>query len=310
MISPPKPHPLKALLRQRLPKRPAVTSACGLKFSEGVLICADTEMSYGGELKAQGIKIFPYEFDSNGGSRAIFAYSGATHYAKMLIQQCEYVLQRQLPDKMTRQGMLDTIKDELCKFHHEHIYKHPQYQMIGGPDFWLVVALWSPTDGLGVYESSDDAIVEVTDSDMYAAIGAGAMLARYLLHSLMMHAYLKVADIATVATFVLAEVKAWIQGCGGGSELVILKNDGELSGIGWFDISHIDPFSEVFQQSMKQLFLRACDLEAPDGEITEHIQMLATQIDGLRNRFRTESEKNSGARALMKALTTRKVTKH
>ena len=75
-------------------------------------------------------------------------------------------------------------------------------------------------------------------------------------------------------------------------------------------ISHIDPFSEVFQQSMKQLFLRACDLEAPDGEITEHIQMLATQIDGLRNRFRTESEKNSGARALMKALTTRKVTKH
>lgn len=287
-----------------------MTIACGLRFSEGVLICADTEMSYGGELKAQATKIFIYEFESNGGSRAIFTYSGAAHYAKMMIQECEYILQRQPPEKMTRQGMLDTIKNELYKFQHKHIYKHPQYQMIGGPDFWLTVALWSPSDGLAVYESSDDAIVEVTDSDMYACIGAGATLARYLLHSLMMHPYLKVADIATVATFVLAEVKAWIQGCGGGSELVVIRNDGELSGVGWFDISHIDPFSEVFQRSIKQLFVKACDLEEPDEEITEQIKALGMQIDGLRNHFRTENEKNSGMRTLMKALATRKVTKH
>jgi 20S proteasome alpha/beta subunit len=287
-----------------------LTIACGLKFAEGVLVCADTEMSYGGELKARATKIFAYEFESNGGSKAIFTYSGAAHYAKMLIQQCEYILQQQPPERMARQGMLNIIQNELYKFHHKHIYKHPQYQMVGGPDFWLVLALWSPTDGLAIYESSDEAIVEVTDSDMYACIGAGATLARYLLHSLMMHPYLKLADVSTIGTFVLAEVKAWIQGCGGGSELIAIRKDGDLSGIGWFDISHVDPFSEVFQQSMKQLFLRACDLEERDEEITQHMNALAMQIDSLRNHLRTENRRNLGLRDLVDALTKRKVTKH
>jgi len=109
---------------------------------------------------------------------------------------------------------------------------------------------------------------------------------------------------------VLAEVKTWVPGCGGGSELIVIRKDGELSGIGWFDISHIDPFSELFQQSMKQLFLRACDLEEPDKNITEHIETLAMQIDGLRNHLKTENQRNAGLRDLMKALQQRKITKH
>ena len=294
-----------------VPEEPAMTIACGLKFSEGVLVCADTEMTYGGELKARASKIFAYEFESNGGSRAVFTYSGAAHYAKMAIQECERVLSQRPDEEMTRLGMLNTVGNHLYEFHHRHIYPHPFSHTVGGPDFSLIVALWSRHDGLGLYETSDEAIVEVVDDDMHACTGAGETLARYLLHSVMMHPHLSLVDISTVATFVLAEVKSWVPGCGGGSELLCFGKKGELSGVGWFDISHVDPFSQAFQQSMKQLFLRACDLEQSDEEIAEHISMLSMQIEALRNHCKSEHQREGGSlRNLTKALTERKVKKH
>ena len=288
-----------------------MTIACGLKFSKGVLVSADTEMTYGGKLKDRASKIFAYEFGSNGGGRAVFTYSGAAHYAKMAIQECERVLRQKPEEEMTGMGMLNAVGNHLYEFHHRHIYKHPFYQAIGGPDFSLILSLWSRHDGLGLYETSGDAMIEVVDDDMYACTGAGETLARYLLHSLMMHPHHSLVDISTIATFVLAEVKSWVPGCGGGSELISFGKEGELSGVGWFDISHVDPFSQAFQQSMKQLFLRACDLEQPDKEIAEHIGMLSMQIEALRNHCKSEHQREGGSlRNLTKALTDRKVKKH
>ena len=141
-----------------------MTIACGLKFSEGVLVSADTEMTYGGELKDRASKIFAYEFESNGGGRAVFTYSGAAHYAKMAIQECERVLRQKPEEEMTRLGMLNAVGNHLYEFHHRHIYKHPFYQAIGGPDFSLILSLWSRHDGLGLYETSGDAMIEVVDA--------------------------------------------------------------------------------------------------------------------------------------------------
>jgi hypothetical protein len=62
---------------------------------------------------------------------------------------------------------------------------------------------------------------------------------------------------------------------------------------------------------MKQLFLRACDLEQSDEEIAEHISMLSMQIEALRNHCKSEHQREGGSlRNLTKALTERKVKKH
>ena len=238
-----------------------MTIACGLKFSEGVLVSADTEMTYGGELKDRASKIFAYEFESNGGGRAVFTYSGAAHYAKMAIQECERVLRQKPEEEMTRLGMLNAVGNHLYEFHHRHI-PAPFYQAIGGPDFSLILSLWSRRDGLGLYETSGDAMIEVVDDDMYACTGAGETLARYLLHSLMMRPHHSLVDIRTDQQHSYsATVKSWVPGCGGGSGVDILWQKKATGGIGWIRYVHVNPLSQAFQQSMKQLFLRACNLE-------------------------------------------------
>jgi hypothetical protein len=67
--------------------------------------------------------------------------------------------------------------------------------MPGGPDFWLIVGIWSPKDSLGLYETADAVVTEVSDGDKFAMTGIGATLGRYLAKPMMLHSGYSMSDI-------------------------------------------------------------------------------------------------------------------
>ena len=77
------PKPPKPL---RLPRRKALTIAAGFNFADGVMLCADTEMTVEGLAKYHEQKIFPIDFGGKqSGPTAAFAITGLAGQAKRAI---------------------------------------------------------------------------------------------------------------------------------------------------------------------------------------------------------------------------------
>lgn len=293
-----------------LAERNRVTIAAGFKFSGGTLLCADTEITHGWELKTVGSKILPVHFASNGGSKAAFTFSGTVAYAKMFIQQCIRNLAARDSASMGRQEIVETIAEQLHNFRAKHIYRHPLYVSSGAPEFDLIFAVWSPHEGSGLYETADAAVVETTNKDMYALSGAGSVLAKYVVSMLVHHPFLKLHDITTTATYMLGEVKRWVPSCGGHSELLVLDEDGHMSNVAGFDISHVVAFGEEFHSSFWGLFLEACDPSTTDHDMAKRFDMFKIVIDAMRDqRKRDMEEPRPEMRKLIKALSERKTQK-
>src|SRR5690242_15446901 len=72
------PRPLKGRVHQQ---GKAVTIAAGFRFADGVLLCADTQITYEGIAKVSGTKILPFEFKRSG-VKVVFTFSGDVSYAK------------------------------------------------------------------------------------------------------------------------------------------------------------------------------------------------------------------------------------
>lgn len=103
-----------------------MTIAAGFRFAEGILVCADTEISYGAELKTRGSKVFPYSFKKSD-NRLIFTFSGDVAYSKMCIQTMARAVAALAPNRWSVTGVYDALKEELFKFHDKYIFKHPRH---------------------------------------------------------------------------------------------------------------------------------------------------------------------------------------
>lgn len=281
-----------------------MTIAAGLRFDDGVLLCADSEITYGAELKGPGSKIRAAHFKSSGGSKATFAYSGSVQHAKMAIQQCTQSLAKNPPEKMGRADMTRVIAEQLEDFHQRHIFKHPLYQQIGGPDFSLIVGLWSSGEGLGMYDTVDAAIAEVDVRESFSCRGTGAILGTYLMDHILAHPKLKLNDAVTVAVYTLSEVKKWVPGCGRSSEILVVGKDGFISDTGRVDISHVEDEFENFAQHFKFLLMDSCDLDTPDEKVRERIEMLWATIEAIRAGQRRKDESRASLTRLYALMNT------
>jgi 20S proteasome alpha/beta subunit len=101
-----------------------VTIAAGFRFADGVLLCADTQITYQGIAKVSGTKILPFEFKSNG-LKVVFSFSGNVSYAKRGIQQCVRKIAKLQAPNISREDVENAISDSLNDYFQKLIYKHP-----------------------------------------------------------------------------------------------------------------------------------------------------------------------------------------
>jgi hypothetical protein len=112
------------------------------------------------------------------------------------------------PDKWGVGAVYDALRGELYKFHEQYIFKHPRYPYGDAPQVNLIVGTWCAEEKrLNLYESSEAALVEVSDIEQLAITGAGSAICRYIARPLIPGQYMALADVLTIAVYSLREPK-------------------------------------------------------------------------------------------------------
>src|SRR5579862_7664784 len=223
----------------------ALTVAAGFRFADGLLLCADSEITHGAELKTRGSKIFPFNL-KHSGNKCVFTFSGDVALSRLCIQKIARALADDPPGQRTLSKMFDTAVENLYQFHHKHIYKHPRYGYADAPSVNLIAGMWSATDRqIGLYQSSEEALFEIADIEAMAVTGVGGNFASYIARPLVTHGNMGLADLVTIAMYALREAKDNVPGCGKSTELITISNDGEIGNMGWLHSSDVEAVADA-----------------------------------------------------------------
>jgi len=259
-----------------------MTIAAGFRFSDGILLCADTQHTYPGAMKLHASKIVRASFAAQGGTLMAAAISGNVPYAHMAVSHCERAILKKAPVQMNSVELVLAVEDALEDFHQRHVYGHPGFQRAGGPDFQLLVALWPHADkNLTLLVSNDSAVTQVID---YECVGSGSFLAHYLIPTIFRHSKMGLKDTVNIAVHVLRETKDYVDTCGGGSEFIVITKDGKFSPPGYMQISSGESLSRVYREAMRRLYVYAADLDRDKGELRKEFDDAYDFIESYRKR--------------------------
>src|SRR5579864_2414280 len=124
-----------------------MTIAAGFRFADGLLLCADTQITHASYMKLSNSKIIPINFASNGGSKAVFAITGSVPYCHMAVEHCRRELASNQPEKMSSSEMMMSIEEALEGFCQDHLWKHPQFER-GEINVQMLIGTWSHVDNM------------------------------------------------------------------------------------------------------------------------------------------------------------------
>lgn len=236
-----------------------MTIAAGFRFDSGILLCADTQ--YSAAHKTEGTKIFPISY---GAARFIIALTGREAYARRAIEQIQRELQDVGIDELTKDNLQDAIERALLVIFEANVFPHPHYGTADSPEFQLVIAMYSPIDGLFLIKTEEGVAFTIDDK---VCGGSGAYLGDYLNKRLYSAPNRPLNDAVALATYVLYEVKGHDIHCGGTSEFAILWNSGEASSVQSAKIALNEDYAASFDEFSKKIFYDVADLEKTDDEI-------------------------------------------
>jgi 20S proteasome alpha/beta subunit len=232
----PRPRPLKQYPRKRM------TIAVGLLCDEGVLLCADTEQtSY---LKTIGTKLFDIEADVG---KVSFALSGDVHMAVSAIQDCEHRLKR-ISDLKT--SISEVVERLLANYYAGHVLKLPKDER-NAADYSFVVGTWSATEGARLHVTHKTAMhPSVIGSE---CVGAGCDLGQYLIRPYYFGPATKLADALLAAVSAVGRVKENVSYCGGQTQAVLMRKDGDVRQIDLFEVRQIEEYSKDYESRCRTL---------------------------------------------------------
>lgn len=259
-----------------------MTIAAGFRFSDGVLVCADTQITTPGYMKQSASKIVPISFDSNGGSKALFAITGSVPFAHMAIEHCRRSIAAHIPEQMSTADIMISIEDTLQGFFEDHLFKHPHYQG-GNITVEMIIAVWSHIDkNLTLLAARENAVTIVRD---YECLGAGQFLTNYLLPSIFRHSGMNQSDTVHIALHVLRETKNYVDACGGGTEIVVLRKDGTFAMAEPIEYLSGEQVSEAYAEAIKRLFVVSADMETTEDDLHREFETALLIVQGTRRKL-------------------------
>jgi 20S proteasome alpha/beta subunit len=271
-------------IRERKPQPPRqrMTIAAGFRFHDGLLLCADTQITTPGYMKQAASKIVPISFVSNGGSKALFAITGSVPFAHMAIEHCRRSLANLPPEQMTTADMMIALEDTIQGFCDDHLFRHPHHER-GLLTVEMLVAIWSHLDkNLTMLAARENAVNIVHD---YECLGAGQFLTNYLIPKIFRHSSMGLADTVHIALHVLRETKNYVDSCGGGSEIIVLRKDGTFGMPDAIDFASGEQISQAFDDAMRRVFVQASDINTTEKHLREEFEMAFTIVQLARQQL-------------------------
>jgi hypothetical protein len=240
-----------------------LTIAAGFPFTDGVLVCADTEVTDSVQ-KFQSSKLMTFTIGGTVSKfkplRLVFALAGNVEYARMAITKCERVIAEEFlksPEWMTDEKIQDSITTTLLRFHEEFIFSHPLYRDGLAPRIELVIGVFSPCMGRSFLLSTQECAVNEARGPVFA--GGGSSFARYVTQQFWKDRLTK-DEVYLLGAHVLEQTKQNAPNCGKNSEFIFLSQiTGDIEAVWGLRNEHVERYSSHFMRLYSSLFFGLTD---------------------------------------------------
>ena len=183
-----------------------MTIAAGFRVSDGVLLCADTQLTIPGYFKYPESKIRVWDGD---GETAFFAIAGYVDFSLMGINHLSVVLQKTPKDRSRREA----IESECRTLYETYASLPPQ------GDFVLEMLLALQNEHVAqLSKISGPSFTRIAE---FECIGSGAFLARAIASELY-DPQMTLKDATPMAAYILGMAKRHVDGCGGNSQILLI----------------------------------------------------------------------------------------
>jgi hypothetical protein len=219
-----------------------MTIAAAFAYRGGILLCSDTQQE-GGTTKIHGAKIGVGKCP--GGTLA-FAFAGNTRFAKSAIQKSVVRARKTEPERTIEQ--LEVVLD---REYNRAVYKHPDYGKNDAIPYQLLICYWERSSGKTSLFVTNDHIMQGC-FERFQAIGFGFELANVLARPFMYDS-MGEEECLILAAYVLARVKENVPGCGGESQFVAVRDNGEYEMVAGIKLDQIATVAAAYDKAAHSL---------------------------------------------------------
>jgi 20S proteasome alpha/beta subunit len=264
-----------------------MTIAAGLYYRGGVILCADTELTHA-TATTHTQKIIDFKCAAG---RFAFAAAGNYRYAMATIQKC----QRRLDALKDPEMWLEEIEGTIQSQYQTHVLDHPCQTIDSTLHYWLLIAARPAGGGAAQLFATEQTEVQAVNG--YACIGIGADLAQHLINRNFVMGMAE-SDTLYLASFVLANIKDGVTGCGGLSQFLVLRDDGARADIvsvvnaGAAPITSVDwieAHSKTYEMMTRTLLFQLVDRNLSDADFESNLDQLHKRILEMRTKWRKSS---------------------
>jgi hypothetical protein len=272
-----------------------VTIIAGFKCNEGVVLCADTQesISVGGvPLSKRNVPKLRFEHSrnkqiNNDEFAAAFCGAGSGPFVDKLIDEAWKAAQASASLDEVCLTIEASIKNTYEEF--GQIYQPgycPQAELIYGVKMQGNSRLFIATGPI------------VNEKQEYYACGAGYYMADFLAKRIYRD-YLSLYQCAILAAYVLFQAKEHVDGCGGDSQIAVLRNDGTSGRVESARIAAITELLHWADEETGRFLLDAANLEMDDAEFKKVINLSGDILGNLRSGRKQEIETKERSVRLM-----------
>lgn len=246
-----------------------MTIAAGFRCGDSIVLCADSEMTVGQDLKLRRAKVLTYEAED---CKLLFAGAGNADFIRMISQKiCNAV-----GSTPTHYELQCLIEKQLLNVFRNHVrwYPTPEDQK---PNFDLLIGAWTKDEGLELFKSSATA---VNRAGNFECIGWGAALGGYLADKRYSYLLTEKEGMA-VAIYILRQAKDYVPYCGKESSVQVLQADGTIKRVSTTQIVQQEEYFDEFEYAVTDLLL-AGYIEEDDREFDSRLKYFGDRLKQIR----------------------------
>jgi 20S proteasome alpha/beta subunit len=257
-----------------------MTIAAGFTCSNGIVLCADTEISVQGWMKYPGSK-FRVFMDLD--SEPVFTFAGDVGFCDMFINR---IVARIQSEKLSGNDLYKAIEQEVLDTH--NTFAGNEYEQ--GSELLMSIRLEGKGKTATLYRIGRG-IINPAPS---ACIGTGQMTGQAMLGELFTPNTMETGRVAVLCAYILADAKAYAIDCGKASQILIIeKRTGYLEfptrySPGLPSVEEIEANYREFKRISGDLLLSFGDFRLSMKDFEKKATLLFSNITELRRKSFTE----------------------
>jgi len=265
-----RPYPRKP--KKRL-ERSKVTIAAGLTYRDGVILCADSEMTLGDSLKYRQEKV---AFATGGKLETVLTGAGDEGFMKMAWSRILEQLAAKAEGINRDSDVEKTIDEVVGRIYKRNIGALPREDQYGSG--FTLLAAWC-IDGLApcLFKVADTRLQPIIG---FTCTGMGEPLAKYASEGLY-DPSMTLPQALALAAYVIYVAKEYVPKCGGFTSIVVLDRTGIR--FDWDrEIYALESYFHSFNSSVKPLFLATADESLADADFQRQADQFLQSLQRMR----------------------------